>query len=92
MTYPMQPIKLDRHGRARFEANPIIEMLQAEGIIDLNCVAIWCIENNIDNKYQEQLAQLIGYSVDGYGTLSYVSDQSYERATVELEKLNDPNK
>lgn len=78
--YPMQPIILDPNGRKRFESNPIIEMLVDEGSIDLNRIAVWCAVNEIDHKYRQQLAQLIGYSVSGYGTLSYVSDESYKRA------------
>ena len=77
--YPMQPIVTDQHWVHRFEENPIIGHL-ARNVIDLNRIAIWCNNNDIEPKYQEQLAQLIGYSVDGYGTLSFVSDESYERA------------
>lgn len=85
--YPMQPVKLDPHGVARFEANPIIEMLVDKGSINMNKIAQWCAMNNIEHKYREQLAQLIGYSVSGYGTLGYVSDESYKRAYEEVEKL-----
>ena len=74
--YPMQPMQ-----NKRFEANPIIENF----IEDLNAVAIWCQLNDIDGKYQEQLAQLIGYSLNGYGELSYVSDESYDRAVKSLQ-------
>ena len=74
--YPMQPMQ-----NKRFEANPIIEHF----IEDLNAVAIWCQLNDIDGKYQEQLAQLIGYSLSGYGELSYVSDESYDRAVKSLQ-------
>ncbi|MEL7893460.1 hypothetical protein [Vreelandella neptunia] len=77
--YPMQPIVTDQHGVYRFEENPIIGHL-VRNVSDLNRIAAWCMENDIEQKYQEQLAQLIGYSVSGYGTLSYVSDESYERA------------
>lgn len=77
--YPMQPIHFDPKGTLRFEENPIISYLACE-VSDLNHLAIWCASNGVDGKYQEQLAQLIGYSVSGYGTLSYVTDDSYERA------------
>ncbi|ELY4307208.1 hypothetical protein SMZ19_003863 [Cronobacter sakazakii] len=33
-----------------------------------------------DAEDRMQLAQLIGYSLSGYGSLSYVSDESYARA------------
>ncbi|MBZ9574589.1 hypothetical protein [Modicisalibacter sp. MOD 31.J] len=84
--YPMQPIGLDPHGRPRFEPNPIVDYLACT-VSDLNHLAVWCAENAVDPKYQEQLAQLIGYSVDGYGTLSYVSDESHERAAAQAERL-----
>lgn len=44
----------------------------------MNKIAVWCHENDIDPKYEQQFAQLIGYSVRGYGTLSYVTDENWE--------------
>lgn len=84
--YPMQPIALDEHGTVRFEGSPIISYLASE-VTDLNHLAIWCAQNQIGQKYQEQLAQLIGYSVSGYGTLSYVSDRSFDRASAVADSL-----
>jgi hypothetical protein len=46
----------------------------------MNDIAVYVAENDIDVKYQEQVAQLVGYSVSGYGSLSYVTDDSYYRA------------
>ena len=69
--YPMQPMI-----NKRFEANPIVNHF----VPDFNLVSVWCQQNDIDNKYQEQLAQLVGYSLGGYGDLSYVSDDNYYRA------------
>lgn len=83
--YPMQPITKDNNGRDRFEANPIVEYMATE-VCGLNKITVWCAENDIDEKYREQLAQLIGYSVSRYGELSYVSDGSYERACRNLNK------
>lgn len=73
--YPMQPII-----NGRFEANPIVYMLVDH--VGLNEIAVWWQENEIPVKYTEQLAQLIGYSLGGYSELSYVSDESYERAML----------
>lgn len=81
--YPMQPLVLDEDGTLRFEANPIVEWLATE-VSDMNQTAAWAAENNVPNKYREQLAQMVGYSVRGYGTLSYVSDESYNRAVAAL--------
>lgn len=36
----------------------------------------------------QQLAQLIGYSVGGYSTLSYVDDEAYRLATEEADKVD----
>ena len=79
--YPMQPVAIDERGSIRFEENPIISHLARE-VSNLNEIAVWCAVNEVDGKYQEQLAQLIGYSVSGYGELSYVSDESFERAAA----------
>lgn len=76
--YPMQPVV-----NGRFESNPIVDWLCTE-VSNMNDIAFYCAENDIDKKYQEQLAQLVGYSVGGYGTLSYVSDESYERAENQM--------
>ncbi|UTD55908.1 hypothetical protein [Halomonas sp. MS1] len=85
--YPMQPVSIDSRGSIRFEENPIISHLARE-VSNLNDIAIWCAVNEVDAKYQEQLAQLIGYSVSGYGELSYVSDESFERAARLAEVTN----
>lgn len=78
--YPMQPLVVDAEGVLRFEANPIVEWLATE-VSDMNQIAAWAAKNNVPNKYKQQLAQLVGYSVRGYGTLSYVvSDEFYNRA------------
>lgn len=37
-----------------------------------------CMEFSQEDR--EQFAQLIGYSLSGYGDLSYVSDESYDAA------------
>jgi hypothetical protein len=76
--YPMQPIM-----NGRFESNPIVDWLCTE-VSSMNDIAHYCAENDIAYKYQEQLAQLVGYSVGGYGSLSYVSDESYERAENQM--------
>lgn len=86
MIYPMQPIIEDNHGIMRFEKNPIIDWL-CTAKSDMNEIAIFVQENNIDEKYWRQIAQLVGYSVSGYGTLSYVDDESYDRAYAAADKF-----
>jgi hypothetical protein len=71
--HPVQPLVIDPHGRVRFKRNAIVDYL-AEG--KLNDLA----RMDFPQEDWEQLAQLIGYSLDGFGTLSYVTDETWERA------------
>ena len=71
MEHPLQQIAPDEHGRPRFRENKIVSHLlevARENGCDLNTLA--CMEFPAEDR--RQLAQLIGYSVDGYGSLSYV--------------------
>lgn len=66
---PMQPIVLDPHGRPRFRQNALVRyLLDQPGGQTLNDLARL---PNIPMEDWAQLAQLIGYSVSGYGELSY---------------------
>lgn len=69
--FPMQPIK-----DGRFIENRIVARLVDSFPGGMNAIA----EGGFTNEEHMQLAQLIGYSVHGYATLSYVSDESYEAA------------
>lgn len=78
---PMQPLVIDAHGTLRFKENPIVRTLldyATEHGYGLNEIAL----EQFDTEDQMQLAQLIGYSLSGYGTLSYVTDESYGRASA----------
>lgn len=78
---PIQPLVIDAHGTLRFKENPIVRALldyATEHGYGLNEIAL----EEFDAEDQMQLAQLIGYSLSGYGTLSYVTDESYERAAA----------
>lgn len=73
--HPMQPVVYDgprRTGVIRFKTNAIVEYLLHNGGINLNHLALL----PFDREDREQFAQLIGYSVSGYGELSYVSRKS----------------
>ena len=74
---PMQPVYKDSHGRPRFKANNIVEFL-AEG--RMNEIAV----RGFPQDDQEQLAQLIGYSLSGFSELSYVSDETYDRISYSI--------
>ena len=74
--HPIQPIETDDHGTARFKQNAIVRFLLDEGPFDLNKLGI----KSFPNEDREQFAQLIGYSVSGFGELSYVSNDTYGTA------------
>ncbi len=65
---PMQPIEMDSGGIIRFKGNGIVRYLLDAGPFDLNQIAVL---PNITREEASQFAQLIGYSVSGYGDLSY---------------------
>ena len=71
-----QPLKKDAQGVIRFKANEIVRYLLDNGGIDLNQLA--CLDFTDEDR--QQFAQLIGYSLSGYGELSYVSDEAYDAA------------
>jgi len=73
MKHPIQPLANDKQGVLRFKPNKIVEFL-AEG--KLNELA----RMDFPQEDWEQLAQLIGYSLAGYGSLSYVTDETYATA------------
>ena len=75
MKHPIQPI-VDDNGILRFNPNEIVQYLLDNGGIDLNDLA----RIPFDQNDRVQFAQLIGYSLSGFGELSYVDDQSYEAA------------
>jgi hypothetical protein len=76
----VQPLVKDVHGRNRFKENMIVTFLLDNGGFDLNKLAMMDFSDND----REQFAQLIGYSLDGYGMLSYVTDETYNQAEATL--------
>jgi len=75
LKHPIQPLEDDGNGVLRFKQNAIVRYLVDSGI-GLNALAVM----NFYKEDWEQLAQLIGYSLSGFGDLSYVSDKTYEAA------------
>ena len=76
MNHPIQPLKKDSNGVVRFKQNNIVMYLLDNGGIDLNELAVMDFSDND----REQLSQLIGYSLSGFGDLSHVSDETYYAA------------
>lgn len=78
----MQPV-IQNADVARFKRNAIVCFLLDAGPYDLNKLALM----NFTKADREQFAQLIGYSVSGFGDLSYVSNKAYYAARAQAEKL-----
>ncbi len=72
----MQQIVRTSDGVIRFRENKVVSWLLENGGIDMNRIAI----QGFDADDREQFAQLIGYSVSGFGDLSYASDEVYDTA------------
>ena len=86
MKHPIQPLETDEHGTLRFKENKIVRYILDEGGIDMNHLA----EKKFPKEDRVQFAQLIGYSLCGFGDLSYVSDEDYETAdTMKAFKMNE---
>ena len=74
--HPMQPV-ITVGGVKRFKANAIVRFLLDAGPFDMNQLALM----KFSREDREQFAQLIGYSVTGFGELQYVSDEAYKKAS-----------
>jgi hypothetical protein len=72
----MQPLVIDDQGCIRFKGNAIVERLFREQLINLNAISGWDVP--IEDK--EQFWQLLGFSVSGYGDVSFVRDSTYNKA------------
>jgi hypothetical protein len=80
--HPVQP--LEWVGNViRFKPNKIVQYLLDNGGIDLNQIAL----QGFSDEDQEHFAQLIGYSFSGWGGLSYVTDETWEKAAVMNDEL-----
>lgn len=86
--HPIQDIILDSNGTPRFRENAIVrymlEMGKFGGTFNLNTLAL----QQFSDEDRMQLAQLIGYSISGYGDLSYVSDESYSEVEGKIKMKN----
>lgn len=74
-TQPMQPIAWDGKGVIRFQDNKVITMLLEAGVLNLNSIAGQCIEKKIPRADQMQFWQMLGYSVSGFGDLSFATKE-----------------
>jgi hypothetical protein len=85
MRHPMQPIIRAEDDVIRFQENAIIRWLCDSGRLNLNDIATL----PFDNEDRMQLAQLLGYSVSGFGDLSYADPNVVAAADAVAEALLD---
>lgn len=79
MNHPIQPIAKDFDKMLRFKENAIvIYLLKSHPTCDLNKLAMM----DFSKEDRQQFAQLIGYTLSGYGDLSYVDEVAYEAAKM----------
>jgi hypothetical protein len=89
VTHAMQPIYLDPRGVIRFKANAIIRKFfcrddeQMSRMISLNDIHV----EDFPIEDVEQFWQLLGYSVSGYGDLSFVRKKTVALADRKAEAL-----
>jgi hypothetical protein len=88
---PTQPLVVDDEGAVRFQANEVVrqllELARNAGVTDLSrlrdlpgiAVGDW-----------EQFTQLIGYTLAGFGELSFVRKSTWKRVATRAEKLAVP--
>ena len=81
MKQPLQPLYM-AGTVIRFHPNAVVQHLLDHGGLSLNDLA----EVDLPREDMEQFAQLIGYSLSGFGDLSYVSDDTYEAARLSYQK------
>ena len=87
MKNPIQPLANDGLGVLRFKANRIVQhLLDTHPACDMNKLA--CMGFTDDDR--QQFAQLIGYSLSGYCSLSsYVDDAAYYAAANVAEGMSE---
>lgn len=78
--HPMQAVYRDKEGVVRFRPNKIIEWLLDNKRFSLNEIAYM----DFKDEDRMQLAQLIGYSVSGFGDLSYAAPELVELADLQF--------
>ena len=80
--HPMQPLEwVD--DVIRFKQNKIVRFLLDAGLYDMNLLLMM----PFDREDYEQFAQLIGYSVSGFGDLSYADPKVVDDADKQAANL-----
>lgn len=79
MRHPIQPVGADPQGVLRFQGNAIVRHL-LDFASDHGCTLNDIAAMDFLRDDRVQFAQLIGYSLSGFGELSYVDDDAYSAA------------
>lgn len=89
MKNPIQPIYETEEGTLRFKENKIVHfLLNVARRLDVDMNELATMDFSQDDR--QQFAQLIGYSVSGFGELSYVDDDTYHAVrTMKLSGLDE---
>lgn len=82
--HPMQPVEIAKDGIIRFKQNKLVRKLVDQ--YGLNDLAVAIPSEDYADDWN-QLAQLIGYSVSGFGDLSYADPEIVAKADEMAEKL-----
>lgn len=85
---PFQPIYTDEHGTYRFQKNKIVDFLLDNGGFDMNALA----GMEFSREDRIQFAQLIGYSISGFGELPYVPGDRADIAQQIAERGGDTDR
>lgn len=85
MNHPIQPVVADAYGVLRFKKNAIVRHLLDSGLCDMNVLALL----DFSQEDRVQFAQLIGYSLSGFGELSYVDSDTYDAAARMAEGVSE---
>jgi hypothetical protein len=76
---PIQPIITDEDGTPRFRQNKVVRYLLDHGGLSMD--ALYDALPGCEEDW-EQFAQLIGYTVSGFGDLDYARPETYEAASL----------
>ena len=78
--HPIQNTHIDQHGVRRFVRNEIVDYLLSQYEPTLNDIAIRFRQSHPEDY--EQLMQLIGYSLSGFGSLASNEDNPCQMRTL----------
>lgn len=82
MKHPIQPLEKDSDNILRFKHNAIVRFLLDSGPFDLNQLA----SRPFSQEDREQFVQLIGYPLAVFSELSYVSNETYDKAASQVQE------